>query len=508
MKRIALNELVVPSGGCGGTAAENHDRSARGRGMASAWMSVDSTAAGVYRPEANPFLKRSLAGQASMLLLRSLFRRVIRKGALTLITPGGCSCDFGQGDPSITIRIADQATVRRLFLNPNLALGEAYMDGTLVVEGGDIYDLLDLCFANLGWGTGHWAQRVKTLGRRLGQRIAQRDRASLARANVAHHYDLSDTLYELFLDSGRQYSCAYYMSPDDTLERAQEQKIRHIEAKLLLRPGQRVLDIGSGWGGLALHLARNADVDVTGVTLSAEQHRYSNQRAADAGLLDRVKFRLRDYRDEDGRYDRIVSVGMFEHVGVGHYGEYFEKVRNLLADDGVGLIHTIGSAGGPGAANAWIHKYIFPGGYTPALSEVVPVIERAGLHITDIEILRLHYAETLKDWRKRFMANRDRVAAIYDERFCRMWEFYLAGCEAAFRHSGLVVFQIQLSKRVDTVPLTRDYIVEWEHSHGLVTSAEPVVRPPAANVASFPRSDRRLQSVSSGTAPSTKRQGA
>jgi cyclopropane-fatty-acyl-phospholipid synthase len=288
---------------------------------------------------------------------------------------------------------------------------------------------------------------------------------SAARANVAHHYDLSDTLYDLFLDADRQYSCAYYMSFDDTLERAQEQKKRHLAAKLLLRSGHRVLDIGSGWGGLALYIAQAADVDVTGVTLSTEQHGYSNQRVDKAGLTDRVRFELKDYRHENGRYDRIVSVGMFEHVGVGHFREYFDKIRDLLTDDGVALIHTIGAADGPGAAHAWIRKYIFPGGYSPALSEVVPIIERAGLHITDIEVLRLHYAETLKAWRQRFMANRDRVSAIYDERFCRMWEFYLAGCEAGFRHSGLVVFQIQVSKRIDTVPLTRDYILEWEHSH-------------------------------------------
>jgi cyclopropane-fatty-acyl-phospholipid synthase len=435
--------------------------------IAAAWTPADGGAEGTLRSAKSPTGKTGGRVEAGSFLLRSLLRRVIRKGTLTLVTPDGRSSDFGHGDPSVTIRITDRATVRRLFLNPDLALGEAYMDGTLVVEGGSIYDLLDLCFANLGWGTGHWVERARALGRRLGRRLAQHNPVAISRANVAHHYDLSDMLYELFLDADRQYSCAYYMSPDDSLERAQEQKRRHIAAKLLLRPGQRVLDIGSGWGGLALHLARDADVDVTGVTLSTEQHRYSAERAAAAGLKDRARFLFRDYRHEDGRYDRIVSVGMFEHVGVGHYREYFEKVRSLLTDDGVALIHTIGRADGPGATNAWIRKYIFPGGYTPALSEVIPVIERAGLHITDIEVLRLHYAETLKDWRKRFMANRDRVAAIYDERFCRMWEFYLAGCEAAFRHSGLVVFQIQLSKRVDTVPLTRDYIVEWERAHAV-----------------------------------------
>jgi cyclopropane-fatty-acyl-phospholipid synthase len=399
-----------------------------------------------------------------MLLLRNLLRRIIRQGTLIMITPDGRSCRFGRGSPSVTIRIGNWAVIRRMAVNPDLAVGEAYMDGSLVVEYGDIHAFLDLCASNLGWGSGHWLRRAHALARRSGRRLAQHNPVSVARANVAHHYDLSGSLYELFLDADRQYSCAYYRSSDDTLERAQARKMRHLAAKLLLRPGQRVLDIGSGWGGLALHLAQTADVDVTGVTLSREQHQYASQRASRAALADRVRFLLRDYRHEKGRYDRIVSVGMFEHVGVGHYREYFDKIRELLTDDGVALIHTIGCADGPGAAHAWIRKYIFPGGYTPALSEIVPVIERAGLHITDIEVLRLHYAETLKAWRERFMANREHVAALYDERFCRMWEFYLAGCEAGFRHSGLVVFQIQLSKQLDTVPLTRDYIWEWEHT--------------------------------------------
>lgn len=400
-----------------------------------------------------------------MMLLNSELRAIIQRGTLTVIAPDGSSQDFGSGGRPVKIRLTEWAAVRRLSLDPDLAVGEAYMDGTLVIENASIYDFLELCLANLGAGAGHWLRQGQGLIRRLGRRIAQHNPVSIARANAAHHYDLSDSLYGLFLDADRQYSCGYYLSPNDTLECAQQQKQRHVAAKLLLRPGQRVLDIGSGWGGLALYLARDAGVNVTGVTLSTAQHRYSKQQAANAGLADRASFLLKDYREENGRYDRIVSIGMFEHVGVGHYREFFAKISDLMADDGVALIHTIGDPSGPGAAQPWLHKYIFPGGYTPALSEIVPAIERAGLYITDIEVLRLHYAETLKEWRRRFMVNRDHIAAIYDQRFCRMWEFYLAGCEAAFRHLGLVVFQIQLSKRIDTVPYTRNYIPKWEWSY-------------------------------------------
>jgi cyclopropane-fatty-acyl-phospholipid synthase len=393
-----------------------------------------------------------------MFLLRALFGKIIRVGTLTIIGPDGSINRFGGGSPMATIRITDPAIIPRLFLKPDLAFGEAYMAGTLRVESGDIYDVLDLCMRNMGRRYQHWPQRLAATIRRLGRRLTQYNPAARARRNVAHHYDLSDRLYDLFLDQNRQYSCAYYAAPDDTLEQAQARKIRHLTAKLLPRPGQRVLDIGSGWGGLALNLARDEGVDVTGLTLSTEQRAYAQAQAEAAGLADRVRFHLRDYRQETGTYDRIISVGMFEHVGIGHYPAFFRRVRDLLTDDGVAVIHTIGNADGPSAANPWITKYIFPGGYSPALSEIVPVIERLGLFITDIEVLRLHYAETLKEWRRRFMSNRDQVSDIYDERFCRMWEFYLAGCEAAFRHGGLVVFQIQLSKSVDAVPITRDYI--------------------------------------------------
>ncbi|MBM3502767.1 MAG: class I SAM-dependent methyltransferase [Alphaproteobacteria bacterium] len=402
------------------------------------------------------------------MLLWQLLRRLIRQGSLTIVSASGERFVFSgpTPGPTATIRIHDRATQRRLFTNPNLRLGEAIADGTVTVEDGDLYDVLELLMMNLGWTHGgHWLPELYGRLRVLGRRLAQHNPVGRAQRNVAHHYDLSGALYDLFLDRDRQYSCAYYASANDSLDQAQTNKKRHLAAKLLLRPGQRVLDIGSGWGGLALYLAKVAGVDVTGVTLSAEQHKISQERAASEGLADRVRFELQDYRKEQGTYDRIVSVGMFEHVGIGHYREFFAKVRNLLVEDGVALLHTIGRADGPGATNAWLTKYIFPGGYTPALSEVTAAIERAGLYVTDVEVLRLHYATTLRDWRRRFNENRDKVRALYDERFCRMWEFYLAACEAAFRYGGQVVFQIQLAKRQDAVPITRDYIGDWENAH-------------------------------------------
>ncbi len=402
------------------------------------------------------------------MLLKQLLRNLIQIGELTLIDNKGRTHVFKgvRSGPSVSVRVKDAATARRIFFHPNLAIGEAFMDGKLIIEKGDVYELLELCMMNMEGGHGdHWPQRLMSQLRRWSRRIAQHNPVGRAQNNVAHHYDLSDTLYDLFLEQDRQYSCAYYMSPNDSLERAQENKKRHIAAKLLLEPGQKVLDIGSGWGGMGLYLAKAAGIDLTGVTLSVEQYKVAQDRAAKAGLADHVRFKLQDYRHESGKYDRIVSVGMFEHVGVGHYREFFEKVRDLLDEDGVALLHTIGRADGPGATNPWLAKYIFPGGYSPALSEIVPIIERAGLFITDIEVLRLHYATTLRDWRRRFNENRDAVREIYDERFCRMWDFYLAGCETSFRYGGQLNFQIQLARKQDAVPLTRDYITEWETQH-------------------------------------------
>ena len=399
------------------------------------------------------------------MLLARVLNDTFRWGDLEIIDARGKRHRF-TGEPGLksTVRLHDTRLHRRLVMAPDLAFGEAYMDGTLTVEEGDLSDFLGIAVANMHALDRHWSQRLTVFLGRAFKVLAQANTKRQSRRNAARHYDLSARLYDLFLDRDRQYSCAYFLDPRDTLEQAQENKKRHIARKLLLEPGMRVLDIGSGWGGLALSLARQADVDVTGLTLSEEQHRLSNERARKAGLADRVRFLLKDYREVSGRFDRIVSVGMFEHVGVPRYGDYFRKCRELLARDGVALLHTIGRSSGPGATAAWIRKHIFPGGYSPALSEVAPVIEKSGLKLTDIEILRLHYAETLKEWRRRFLANRDEISSLYDERFCRMWDFYLAGSEAVFRYGDHVVFQIQMVREHGAAPLTRNYIYEWERT--------------------------------------------
>jgi len=336
------------------------------------------------------------------------------------------------------------------------------MDGRLSMQKGDIADLIALGMINLRLSTPPLPVRLVRRWRKWLRAVMQWNRMPQARRNVAHHYDLDGRLYSLFLDADRQYSCAYFETPDQCLDDAQLAKKRHITAKLLVEPGHKVLDIGCGWGGLGLYLGAYAEAEVLGITLSQEQLGVANARAKERNLADKVQFRLQDYRAVEGRFDRIVSVGMFEHVGVPYYQTFFDTVARLLDDDGVMLLHSIGRMEEPGATNSWIAKYIFPGGYIPALSEVLPAIERAGLIVTDIEILRLHYAETLKAWRQRFHARREEAVALYDERFARMWDFYLAGSEMSFRHDGMMVFQIQLAKKVDTVPLTRNYIAERE----------------------------------------------
>jgi cyclopropane-fatty-acyl-phospholipid synthase len=400
------------------------------------------------------------------MLLARLFERIITIGRLDVVDAGGTSRSFaGRPGPQVAIRLHDPTLHWKLVCRPRLYLPEAFVDGTLTIDAGSLYDLIDLLARNLeALPRGILAQLLNgSVG--LFRRAYQYNPLTRARKNAAHHYDLSDRLYELFLDRDQQYSCAYFCDGNSELDKAQYDKKKHIAAKLLLRPGLRVLDIGCGWGGLALYLAGECGAEVTGLTLSAEQHKVATHRAAAAGLADRVRFFLRDYREEDGEYDRIVSVGMFEHVGITHYQAFFARLRSLLAPDGVALLHSIGRMDGPGSTNPWIRKYIFPGGYVPALSEVVPVVERLRLWITDLEILRLHYAETLRHWRQRFENNRKAVRAIYDERFCRMWEMYLVGSEIAFRRGGQLVFQMQLARTVDTVPLTRDYMLDWERGH-------------------------------------------
>ena len=385
-------------------------------------------------------------------MLQGLIDRIFTTRAIRVRLPGGHEFIAGPGEPELTAVIEDARTAAAIAANPELALGEAYMSGAFRIEGGDIHDFLELVGSQQ-----IQRPRPPKPGWRIRRALEQANDRRHARSNVHHHYDLTVDFYRLFLDEDLQYSCAVFEMPDATLEQAQIAKKQRLIDKLVLKPDQSVLDIGCGWGGLGLSLAR-AGAKVTGITLSTEQHRTANERAAAAGLSDRAEFRLQDYRDQIGPFDRIVSVGMFEHVGVPHYQEYFDTVARLLDDDGVAVIHAIGRKSPPGRTQPWIRKYIFPGGYMPSLSEVLPAIERSGLWVSDMEILRLHYAETLRHWRERFMARRDEALALYDERFCRMWEFYLAASESAFRQYGHMVFQIQLTKKPDAVPLTRDYL--------------------------------------------------
>lgn len=401
------------------------------------------------------------------MLLGRLLNTFIRTGELTVIDADGRPHRFGGGEPAITVRLHDRSLHWRMFIRPELAAGEAYMDGTLTIENATIYGFLDLIGRNVeigGSDGGRLASPLRAI-RHLPNAFQRVNTPARARRNAAHHYDLTLDLYDMFLDSDRQYSCAYFRSEGESLEDAQRNKRRHIAAKLLLQPGMRVLDIGSGWGGLALYLADRFESAVVGLTLSKEQLRVAEQRAASADLAERTHFALRDYREETGTYDRIVSVGMFEHVGLQNYDAFFEAVRDRLADEGIALLHTIGTFDPAAMRSAWVRKYIFPGGYLPTLSEAAAAIERSGLRITDVEVLRGHYAETLRLWRERFLANRDRAEALYDTRFCRMWEYYLAAFEMAFRHMKLCVFQIQMTKRDEAAPLTRDYMLEAEQRY-------------------------------------------
>ena len=410
------------------------------------------------------------------MLLRWALEKIVTVGTLSLTDAEGRTHRFqGAPGPECAVRLHDRRLHTSLVVNPWLHVGEAYMDGTLTIEEGTLGAFIAFCCINAQNASDNPVFRLSRWLTYRTRWMQQHNPIARARRNVAHHYDLSETLYDLFLDKDRQYSCAYFTAEDETLETAQLNKKRHLAAKLRLQPGHRVLDIGSGWGGLALYLAGLAELDVTGVTLSEEQHRVAMRRAAEAGLDDRVRFLLQDYRLQTGPYDRIVSVGMFEHVGAGHFREFFAKLRELLAEDGVALLHAIGRMEPPGTTSAWLRKYIFPGGYTPALSEVLAALERENLYVTDIEILRLHYARTLSHWHQRFQANRERVAELYDERFCRMWEFYLKGCEMAFRYWNQMVFQMQITRDQAAVPLTRDYVTDWERAR----QAEAADRPAA-----------------------------
>jgi cyclopropane-fatty-acyl-phospholipid synthase len=393
-------------------------------------------------------------------LLFIFLRRFIRCGSFTVTTARGRTRTFGDGTGRpVVVRFSDAAAQRAVLFDPELKLGEAYMDGTLIVERGSIADVLALLLHQERLGARNWG--LPRALRYLVRRLQQFNLRARSRTNVAHHYDLDGRLYSLFLDGDQQYSCAYFERPDQSLDDAQLAKKRHLAAKLRIAPGTRVLDIGCGWGGLALYLAEIAGAQVTGITLSQEQYQRAQNRAQERGRRD-VEFKLLDYRDVAGRFDRIVSIGMFEHVGVGFYDSFFGQCAKLLAENGIALLHTIGRYSPPGITNPWIAKYIFPGGYIPALSEVLRAIERAGLIVSDVEILQLHYAETLKAWRERFLAHRDEVVRLYDQRFVRMWEFYLASSEMAFREGDMVVFQIQLAKRKGITPATRDYIAREE----------------------------------------------
>jgi cyclopropane-fatty-acyl-phospholipid synthase len=385
---------------------------------------------------------------------------IVRSGDLTLLGPSGERLVLGDGSgPPIVVRLKDSRAIWALLLDPDLKTGELYTDGRLSMESGDILDFLSLMLRNAAAAPASPPARLIDRARTAVQLWGQRNDPGRSRRNVAHHYDLGDDLYALFLDPDWQYSCAYFEHPDQSLADAQLAKKRHIAAKLRLESHHRVLDIGCGWGGLALYLGQVGNLaEVRGVTLSSEQIARARQRAAALGLDDRVRFDLTDYRAVEDTFDRIVSVGMFEHVGLGHYAEFFAAARARLAPDGLMLLHTIGCSDAPTVTNPWITKYIFPGGHLPSLSDILRAVEDSGLIVTDIEVLRLHYAETLKAWRANFLARRDEAVRLFDERFCRMWDYYLAMSEAAFRFENVVVFQLQIARSQDAAPLRRDYI--------------------------------------------------
>jgi cyclopropane-fatty-acyl-phospholipid synthase len=407
-----------------------------------------------------------------MKLFELVIKRLVTRGRLTVHYANGKTVTVGQTDPQfpdLALRFKDGRVPFDIVKDPRLGMAEAWIDGRVGIEGGGIMEFLSMIRANNPWEQGKSIEGKSLIKRGVGglrQKLWRANHKARSKANVAHHYDLSGALYALFLDRDRQYSCAYYPDADNEagigLEQAQEDKKAHIAAKLHLKPGMKVLDIGCGWGGMALYLHRACGVDVTGITLSEEQLKVARQRAIDAGVADHVRFELIDYRDMEGPFDRIVSVGMFEHVGTAHYRTFYDKCRSLLTDDGVMLIHTIGRMGGPGVTDAFTQKYIFPGGYIPALSEMVAGSEGTRLMVTDVEVLRIHYGLTIREWYKRTMAHKADIVALYDERFFRLWTFYLAGAATVFEHGGMVNFQIQYARDRRALPITRDYMQEAE----------------------------------------------
>ncbi|HXG99168.1 MAG TPA: cyclopropane-fatty-acyl-phospholipid synthase family protein [Sphingomicrobium sp.] len=405
-----------------------------------------------------------------MALIDQLLGKILKQGRLTLIGADGERSTYGPGGgKALTVRIADRKVLFELAKSPRMGLGEAYMDGRLVIEDGTILDLMEMIVGANRWEDKAGGRAAMNKGKSKWKALFRRNPADVSRRNVAHHYDLSDDLYDLFLDSDRQYSCAYFTDPGNSLEQAQSDKKAHIAAKLYLKPGQRVLDIGCGWGGTALYLNRVADVDVLGITLSEEQLKIAQQRAKEAGVADRVKFELMDYRAVSGRFDRIVSVGMFEHVGAAHYDEFFATCRDLLNDDGVMLLHTIGKFGKAGSPEPFTDKYIFPGYHLPSLSQMCAASEKVRLIVSDVETLRLHYAYTLRHWLDRATAARDKIEAMYDARFFRMWEFYLAGAVVGFENGTMCNYQVQYIRDRRALPITRDYMAEAEAKYRAAT---------------------------------------
>ena len=406
-----------------------------------------------------------------MSLIGRFIDQILPVGSITAIQADGCRETYGPGGGKhVTVRFHDKRVPFEVFRNPRLRFGELYMDGRITIEDGSILDLLELIVGAKPWEQGGRKALGKGKAKWLG-RFFRRNDPTKSKRNVAHHYDVGNQLYELFLDRDLQYSCAYFTDPANTLEQAQEDKKAHIAAKLHLKPGQRVLDIGCGWGGMALYLNRVADVDVLGVTLSEEQLKVARQRAERAGVADRVKFELIDYRHLTGRFDRIVSVGMFEHVGAAHYEEFYAKCRELLADDGVMLLHTIGKLGGAGQPDPFTDKWIVPGYHLPSLSQMAGGSEKVRLITSDVETLRLHYAYTLREWLRRFTAARDKVLALYDERFFRMWEFYLAGGIVMFESGAACNYQLQYVRDRRALPITRDYMIEAEERYRKIGAA-------------------------------------